>query len=146
MTPTTPDVLIVYWTMTNNTRIMADLIADGVKQAGGAPKVCQVNEITPAEALAAPKLALGCPAMGAEELEPTQFAPFWQSLLPGLSGKSLLLFGSYGWGGGIWLDKWQQEAEAAGANVWRTLPLPGRPDEEAQMQTCEDTGAGFARL
>lgn len=140
----TTDMLILYWTTTGNTLIMADCIAEGAKRVGVRAKTRPLGESTPAEALSAPRLALGCPAMGAEELEPTEFAPFWQALLPHIAGKKLALFGSYGWGGGRWLQNWEQAATAAGALVYRALAVPGRPDDAA-MQLCEELGAGFAR-
>lgn len=139
-----PKMLIIYWTMTGNTRILADCLAEGAKQAGLSPQILSLAEATPDQALAADLLALGCPAMGEEELEQEEFAPFWRSLLPHITGKKLLLFGSYGWGGGAWLQKWRAEAAAAGAQVYDTLAAEGRPDD-ASMARCEALGAAFAR-
>lgn len=139
-----PKMLIIYWTMTGNTRIMADCLAEGAKQAGLSPQILPIAEAAPAQAAEADLLALGCPAMGAEELEQEEFAPFWRSLLPYITGKKLLLFGSYGWGGGAWLQKWREEAAAAGAQVYDTLAAEGRPDE-ASMELCEQLGQSFAR-
>ncbi len=47
--------------------------------------------------------ALGCPAMGAEQLEESEFEPMYQDLRGSLSGKPVGLFGSYGWGDGEWI-------------------------------------------
>ena len=43
-------------------------------------------------------IAFGCPAMGFEELEPSEFEPMFQAVEPYLPGKKVALFGSYGWG------------------------------------------------
>ena len=62
-------------------------------------------------------LVLGCPAMGAEVLEEDEFEPFFTGIEGSLSGKKVLLFGSYGWGDGEWMRNWQERAAAAGAEL-----------------------------
>ncbi len=136
---------IVLWTMTGNTQIMADCIAEGAKSAGATVKVYNVCETTPDQALAADILALGCPAMGNETLEENEFQPFFAKLLPHLSGRRIALFGSYGWGGGIWMQKWQETVTAAGATLitGQGLIACGRPDDNA-MTACETFGYTLA--
>lgn len=77
-----PKLNIIYWTMTGNTRIMADCLAEGAKQAGVSVQTFAVTQITPQDALDCDLLALGCPAMGAEALEETEFEPFLLSCYP----------------------------------------------------------------
>lgn len=138
-------IQIVFWTMTGNTQLMADFIAEGARQAGAEVKINRVGEVSAAEALSADILALGCPAMGAEELEQTEFAPFFEELRPQLGGKKLALFGSYGWGGGEWMRTWEDSAAAAGASVFRNegLTAENRPDDDA-LAACRDFGAALA--
>ena len=144
-----PELKVIYWTMTGNTRIMADCLAEGAKQAGAKVQTMEVGQATPADALGCGLLALGCPAMGAEALEQSVFEPFFAKLLPELPGRKLALFGSYGWGGGEWLRQWQERARQAGANLYQHPNLPDglavqeRPDAAA-LQLCLDFGAGFA--
>ena len=137
---------IIFWTMTGNTQIMADCIADGAKSAGADVKIYNVSEITPAQALDADMLALGCPAMGAEALEESEFEPFFAKLLPELKGRTVALFGSYGWGGGEWMNKWQERVTAAGGTVFRGagLIINDRPDDDG-MTHCEELGKLLAR-
>ncbi len=40
--------------------------------------------------------AFGCPSMGAEQLEESEFEPMFSSVEDKLSGKNIALFGSYG--------------------------------------------------
>lgn len=136
---------IVFWTMSGNTQIMADFIAEGAKQAGAEVASCRVGELSPEEALAADILVLGCPAMGTEELEQEEFAPFFEKLKPQLGGKKLALFGSYGWGGGEWMRRWEDEARAAGANLFHDegLIAENRPDDEA-LAACQRFGKDLA--
>ena len=91
-------LVVIYWTGTGNTGAMAQAVADGAKSAGAEAELLTVSEISADAAAAYDKLALGCPAMGAEVLEEGEFEPFFTELEGRLSGKKVALFGSYGWG------------------------------------------------
>ena len=54
---------IVFWTQGGNTQMMAEAIADGVRDAGKEAEVVFVTGANLDELKAAPKFALGCPAM-----------------------------------------------------------------------------------
>ena len=41
-------------------------------------------------------------------LEEDEFEPFFTGIEGSLSGKKVLLFGSYGWGDGEWMRNWQE--------------------------------------
>ena len=41
-----PKLNIIYWTMSGNTRIMADCLAEGAKQAGARVQSSEVTQIT----------------------------------------------------------------------------------------------------
>ena len=94
---------VIYWTGTGNTGAMAQAVAAGAKGAGAEAELLTVSEISADAAAAYDKLALGCPAMGAEVLEEGEFEPFFTALEGKLSGKKVALFGSYGWGDGQWM-------------------------------------------
>ena len=135
---------VIYWSMSGNTEAMANAIAEGAQSAGAQVDVKQVSEITVDQALAYDLLALGCPAMGAEVLEESEFEPFFTDLEGRLSGKKVALFGSYGWGDGQWMRDWQARTEAANANLYdQGLILNETPDDDGLAQ-CRAFGAGFA--
>ena len=96
-------VSIVYWSGTGNTQKMAEAVAEGVKEAGAEADLKFVSAATVDELAAEPAFALGCPSMGAEELEDAEMEPFMAELESKISGKKIALFGSYGWGGGEWM-------------------------------------------
>ena len=122
---------VIYWSMSGNTEAMANAIAEGAQGAGAQVDVKQVSEITVDQALAYDLLALGCPAMGAEVLEESEFEPFFTDLEGRLSGKKVALFGSYGWGDGQWMRDWQARTEAANANLYdQGLILNETPDDD----------------
>ncbi len=133
---------IIYWTGTGNTEAMANAICEGVESAGVQAEVINISDGTP-DISAFDKCMYGCPAMGAEELEEAEFAPFWESIKGKLAGKEVALFGSYEWADGEWMDTWKEDAEAAGAKVV-TLIAYDNPDDAA-VQQCKDFGAQFAK-
>lgn len=108
--------IIVYWSSTGNTEAMANIIADGVKEAGGTPELVFVDSVNVDELLAQPAFAIGCPAMGAEELDES-VESFVSEIEGKISGKSVLLFGSYDWGDGEWMRLWAERMQNAGATV-----------------------------
>ena len=89
--------------------------------------------------------ALGCPSMGAEQLEESEMEPFVQELEPLAAGKTILLFGSYGWGDGEWMREWAERMENAGAVLLRKegIIVNEAPDEEA-LAACRAAGKELA--
>lgn len=136
---------VIYWSLSGNTQAMAEAVADGAQAAGADVKLLQVSEISAADAAQFDKIALGCPAMGAEVLEENEFEPFFTALEGQLRGKSVALFGSYGWGDGQWMRDWQERTAAAGAVLYQNegLIVNEMPDE-AGLTACRTFGAGFA--
>ena len=64
-----------------------------------------------------PHLHLECPSMGVEQLEESTMEPFVEEVCGFASGKTIGLFGSYGWGDGEWMRNWVEQMEGAGATV-----------------------------
>lgn len=110
-------IKVVYWSGTGNTEQMAQLVLEGIKQAGGEGEVIEVDSANVDEVAADTVFALGCPAMGNEELEEGSFEPFVADLESKLSGKKVGLFGSYSWADGEWMETWADRMQAAGADV-----------------------------
>ena len=136
---------VIYWSMGGNTEAMAFAVAQGAQEAGLETDIRQVSEITPEQARAFDALALGCPAMGAEVLEESEFEPFFTRLEGSLGGRKVALFGSYGWGDGQWMRDWQARAEAAGALLCggEGLIAHEAPDDDAQ-DACRALGRSLA--
>lgn len=132
---------VVYWSGTGNTAAMAEAIGKGIAEAGQEVVVKSVSEISVDEAAAFDKIALGCADMGAEQLEEMEFEPFYTELEGKLSGKKVVLFGSYGWGG-TWLDGWAERVKGAGATIVAdNLAVLGAPEDEAD---CVALGKALA--
>lgn len=139
---------VIYWTGTGNTESMAQAVKEGLGIAGVEADLLQFSEITPDDALAKyDLLALGCPAMGAEQLEEGEVEPFFSELEGKLQGRKLALFGSYGWGDGQWMRDWAERAQAAGAILatGEGLMANEAPDDDA-LNACQDLGQALAKL
>ena len=133
-------VAVIYWSGTGNTQQMADAVAEGAKGAGAEVSVFSVSEISAADAAAYDHLALGCPAMGGEVLEESEFEPMFQSWDPEVSGKKIALFGSYGWGDGEWMESWEAQCRQDGAVLaCDSVICNETPDDEAQ-EACRNLG------
>ncbi|RHR10757.1 flavodoxin [Pseudoflavonifractor sp. AF19-9AC] len=135
---------VIYWSMSGNTEAMASAIAEGARGAGAEVDLMQVSEVSVDQALSYPLLALGCPAMGAEVLEESEFEPFFAQLEGRLSGKKVALFGSYGWGDGQWMRDWQARTEGANANLYQEGLMVNETPDDAALEQCRAFGAGFA--
>ena len=103
---------IIYWSATGNTQDIANKISKDTNVES-----VNVSEITADEAIKYDTLILGCPAMGAEELEESEFRPFFDELKGKLTNQRLFLFGSFGWGGGEWMRNWEEEVKNANLNL-----------------------------
>ena len=138
-------IAVIYWSGTGNTEMMAQDVAAGAKAAGADVALLTVSEISAKEAASYGKLALGCPAMGAEVLEEMEFDPFFTELEGSLMGKKVVLFGSYGWGDGQWMRDWQARADNAGATlIVEPVLAHETPDAEA-LAACKAAGEALAK-
>jgi flavodoxin short chain len=134
---------IIYWSGTGNTEAMAGLIAEGAQGTGATVTVKNISQANAAD-LEADVVALGCPSMGAEELEETEFEPFIASIEGSVAGKKLALFGSYGWGDGEWMRNWSARMQKAGAIlVTEGFIVNDAPSGDSEQQ-CKDFGATIA--
>ena len=133
-------VAVVYWSGTGNTEAMAQLVAEGVNEAGGEASIIQVSDFSAANLDDYDAFAFGCPAMGDEELEEDEFEPLWDDVESALPGRKVSLFGSYDWNDGEWMDLWKKRAEDAGISIIDAVIAKDYPDDEAAAE-CKHLGA-----
>ena len=130
---------VIYWSGTGNTEAMAKAVAEGAGVS--AVQVSAFDgDVSELDAI-----ALGCPAMGAEELEDGEFEPFFSGIESKISGKKIALFGSYDWGDGEWMRLWADRVKAAGAEVvgGEGLICNNTPDDDA-LAKCRELGKQLA--
>ena len=137
-------IAVVYWSNTGNTEAMAQAVAEGARKAGASAELFTATEFDGGKVDAFDAIAFGCPAMGAEELEDSEFAPMFESCESKLSGKKIALFGSYGWGDGEWMRTWEDTCRNDGASlVCDSVICQEAPDDDA-LNACRSLGESLA--
>ena len=137
-------IAVVFWSGTGNTEAMADAVAEGAKSAGAEVSVFNVTDFSADKVDEFDAIAFGCPAMGAETLEDSEFEPVFNECEPKLNGKKIALFGSYGWGDGEWMRNWEDTCKGDGANlICESVICNDAPDDDA-LEACKKLGASLA--
>jgi len=138
--------VLVFWSGTGNTEAMAEAIAKGARDAGNDLTVLNVSDADAGKVAAFEQIILGCPAMGAEVLEESEFDPFFTELEPMISDKKVALFGSYGWGDGEWMRLWEERVHNSKALLFETGLMVNEVPDARGLADCEAFGKRFAQL
>ena len=132
---------VIFWSGTGNTAAMASAVVEGTgKQA----KLINVLDTNADDAASYDKLALGCPSMGDEVLEEDEFEPFFTALEGKLSGKKVVLFGSYDWGDGQWMRDWAERTKKAGAILCADPLIVNLSPDANGLKQCRALGDALA--
>ena len=133
-------IAVVYWSGTGNTQAMAEAVVEGASQAGAEVTVFEAVDFSPEQMGVFDAVAFGCPSMGAEQLEESEFEPMFTECEPMLSGKKIALFGSYGWGDGEWMRNWEQTCTADGAMLACDSVICNEAPDEDGVEACKMLG------
>ena len=68
---------VVYWSGTGNTEAMAGSVAEGAKSAGAEVSVFTAADFSADMVDQFDSIAFGCPSMGSEQLEDSEFEPMF---------------------------------------------------------------------
>ena len=137
-------VAVVFWSGTGNTEAMANAVIEGAKGAGADAEIVALSDFTPEKIDEYEAVAFGCPSMGAEQLEDTEFEPMFTAIESKLSGKKIALFGSYGWGDGEWMRNWNEQCINDGAQMACDSVICNNEPDEAAINECKALGAALA--
>ncbi len=119
---------MAYLSNSGHTEDMANLVVESIKEAGAEVEAIEASEADAAEMLEADVIVLGCPACGTEELDEDYIEPLMEAFEGKLEDKKVALFGSYGWGGGEYMDTWVSRMEDLGADVLGFVTAEEGPD------------------
>ena len=136
-------VAVVYWSSTGNTEAMANAIAEGAKMAGADTEIFTASDFDSGKAVEFDAIAFGCPAMGAEELEDTEFEPMFSDVEGAITHKKVALFGSYGWGDGQWMRDWVERCRSNGINLINEGLMANEGPGDADIANCKALGASL---
>ena len=137
-------IAVVYWSGTGNTKAMANAVAEGAKNAGAAVELFTADAFSASMMDDFDAIAFGCPSMGAEQLEESEFEPMFTDCESRLSGKKIALFGSYGWGDGEWMRNWEERCIGAGAVMACDFVICNEAPDADAVSACEKLGAALA--
>ena len=139
------NIAIIYWSGTGNTESMANAIAEGISAAGGTAAVMSADQCSPGPVNTYSKIAFGCPSMGDDVLEESEFEPFFEQVEASLQGKKIALFGSYDWGTGEWMENWCDRVKIIGVHfvLKQVLPINLTPDADG-LASCQEFGKRFS--
>ena len=137
-------ISVVYWSQTGNTQAMAEAVGAGITKAGKEADVVEVSGASMEDLKAAKVFALGCPAMGAEVLEEMEMEPFVEEVEGFAQGKTIALFGSYGWGDGQWMRDWEKDCDDAGIQLVCESVICCETPDDAVLEACRAMGKVLA--
>ena len=135
---------VVYWSGTGNTEAMAGSVAEGAKSAGAEVSVFTAADFSADMVDQFDSIAFGCPSMGSEQLEDSEFEPMFNACEAKLSGKKVGLFGSYGWGDGEWMRNWEESCKEAGAVLTTESVICNDMPDDDGVENCKALGAALA--
>lgn len=136
-------IAVVYWSGTGNTEAMANAVLAGAKEAGAETVLLTAPEFDESMVDTFDAIAFGCPSMGAEELEDSEFAPMFDACEAKLNGKKIALFGSYGWGDGEWMRNWEERCIGDGAVMACDFVICNEAPDDDAVVACKNLGAAL---
>ena len=137
-------IAVVYWSGTGNTEAMAAAVAEGAREKDADVTLITAADFSADQVDSYDAIAFGCPSMGAEQLEESEFEPMFTACEGNLQGKTIALFGSFGWGDGEWMRNWEERCIQDGASLASGSVICNEaPDEEA-LSACRALGAALA--
>lgn len=137
-------IAVVYWSGTGNTEAMAAAVAEGAKNTGAEVTLLTCAEFNADMMDSYDAVAFGCPSMGDEVLEESEFEPMFSACESKLGGKKIALFGSYGWGDGEWMRSWEATCLADGAVLAHECVICNDSPDDDAVAACNALGAALA--
>ena len=137
-------IAVVYWSSTGNTEAMANAVEEGAKDAGAEVSVFEATEFSAEKTEEFEAIAFGCPAMGDEVLEETEFEPMFEACEAKLAGKRIVLFGSYGWGDGQWMQDWEERCRNHKAELVADSVICEEMPDDGGLEKCRALGKSLA--
>ena len=129
-------VAVIYWSGTGNTENMANAIFSRLKEKNVEADLFEVRGFDISTLADYDGFAFGCPSMGSEELEESEFEPMFESVENKLDNKPVVIFGSYEWNDGQWMLDWQERCKNDDINLAADgLAAYGNPEDD-DIKAC----------
>ncbi|MBL4932508.1 MULTISPECIES: flavodoxin [Clostridium] len=137
-------VSIIYWSNGGNVEVLANAITEGAKEAGAEVLIKHVADAKISDITEADSVALGSPSMDNNRIEQKEMEPFVNEfkLLPN-GNKKLVLFGSYGWDNGAFMQEWSNRMKDYDFDVIGELAVKESPDQD-ELDLAKEFGRKLA--
>jgi len=137
-------ITIIYWSNGGNVEVLSNSIAEGIKDTGASITIKHVSEAQVEDVTSADAVAFGSPSMDNNRIEQQQMEPFINQfkLLPN-NNKRVLLFGSYGWDGGSFIEEWEAKMKDFNFNVVGKIAVNETPSPE-ELNRAKELGKELA--
>lgn len=138
-------VSIIYWSNGGNVEILANSILEGTQGGDAETKIKYVSDATIEDVLESDAVAFGSPSMNNNRIEQEEMEPFITKLksMPN-NNKKLVLFGSYGWDDGKFMNDWVQRMKDYGFNVIGHIAVKDTPSND-EIIKAEELGKLLAK-
>ena len=137
-------IAVGYGSGTGNTEAMANAVLKGADDKGAETEIITASDFSTGMVEVFDGIAFGCPSMGTEELEESEFSPMFDSIKEKLNGKRIALFGSYGWGDGEWMRNWEADCKSCGAVLVAESVICNDAPDDDMINKCKELGAVLA--
>ena len=138
-------IAIVFWSKTGNTRLMANALKESIELQNYQADMFKAYNFDINKAQDYSIIALGCPAMGAETLEESEFLPMYNDIKSVLKTKRVFLFGSYSWGDGKWMRDWTYDAKNNGITLFREPIIAKEKPTDDILLKMKEVGADLLK-
>lgn len=138
-------ISVIYWSNLGNVAVLADNIAKGAEEAGAEVVIKHVSDAVKEDVLNADGVAFGSPSLDGNRIEQKELAPFIKDVRDFNVGDiPVVLFGSYGWDEGKFMEDWKVQMEADKFKVIGTLAVNESPSEE-QLSIAKELGVKLVK-
>ncbi|MFT8313977.1 MAG: flavodoxin [Clostridium sp.] len=133
-------IAIIYWSNMGNVEVLANHIAEGAKKAGAEVDLKLVGDVKPTEITNYDAVALGSPSMDNNRIEQEEMEPFIKEIrILAPNNMPVVLFGSYGWDNGKFMEDWITRMVDEKFDVKGSLAVKEAPTKE-EIEKAEELG------
>lgn len=128
---------IVYWSSGGNTEELASKAKEVALEKGVEVVYSNIDSMNRDEFFSSDAFAFGSPAQGEEELA-TEIQDLMDSISSEIENKKIILFGSFGWGDGEYMEEWKSIINNKGGILsFEPVVCLESPDDEAFNKISE---------
>ncbi len=122
---------LIYWSGTGNTESMANHLKKQLECCDVDLYFSEISEMDEDAFFENEMLIMGSPACGTEQINEDYFEPLMEDSGDKFEGKNVFLFGTYGWGGGEYMETWTEDLLSHGAKIeFDAVVVEGEPSDE----------------